>query len=90
MISDSGGESTDRQHNPSPEAGMAGPQYGTGQHDPACLGSCTDCLPPLPQRRHADPFNPALFRLAAPIATRPQDWAPRARAILQGRGAWRA
>lgn len=72
------------------------PQYGTSMHYPSCIvGSCTGCLPPLPDHladpEQPKPFDPSLFRLElnAPIATRPRDWAPAARAILRERGAWR-
>lgn len=66
-------------------------QYGTGLHYPDCLGSCTGCLPPLPPLPAAPQLDLSLFRpaLASAIATRPQDWAERARAILRSRGAWR-
>ncbi|MDG4832416.1 hypothetical protein O7627_24355 [Solwaraspora sp. WMMD1047] len=73
-------------------AALTPEQYGTSMHYPACrVGSCTGCLPPLPPIEPPPVLNLSLFRPAPmPIATRPQDWAPAARAILRERGAWRA
>lgn len=68
-------------------AALTPPQYGTSMHYPACqVGACTGCLPPLPPPLDLTLFRPALNM---PIATRPQDWEPVARAILRARGAWR-
>jgi hypothetical protein len=67
------------------------PQYATSLHYPACPGSCTGCLPPLPEEQQPAPLDLSLFRPppAMRIVTRPQDWAAPARAILRDRGAWR-
>ncbi|MFJ8690292.1 hypothetical protein [Micromonospora wenchangensis] len=73
--------------------GLTSQQYGNSLHYPDCLGSCSGCLPPLPDIQQPAPLDLTLFRwpaLNSPIATRPQDWAPQARAILRERGAWRS